>query len=223
MCAGDDGLRRDVKSMLAHDGADHSLIDAGEAGRAVDMFAAELLPDDAPAVPERIGPYSVRGVLGAGGMGVVYLAEQKNRQHPGIAQIFESGTTSAPGGAATYIAMEFVDGMSITEYAESARLDTMARVRLITELSQAVHHAHVRGVLHRDLKPSNVLVTAGGQVKVIDFGVARALDADDEATLATFTGQVIGTLAYMSPEQARGDIDAVDARTDVFAKSASAA
>ncbi|MEM7199216.1 MAG: serine/threonine-protein kinase [Planctomycetota bacterium] len=249
LCAGDEELRREVESMLSHDGTDHSLIDAGEAGHAVDVFAAELMPDDARSVPERIGPYAVRGVLGAGGMGVVYLAEQQQPQrtvaikvlrgspfetafarrfdreaellgrlqHPGIAQIFESGTTATAGGTATYIAMEYIDGSSITEHVENQRLDVMDRVLLATELIRAVHHAHLRGVLHRDLKPSNVLVTKDGLVKVIDFGVARALDSEDDATLATLTGQVIGTLAYMSPEQARGDTDAVDARTDVYA------
>ena len=138
-------------------------------------------------------------------------------QHPGIAQIFESGTTPGEHGSATYIAMEYVDGTSITEHAREHGLDTAARVRLLIDLVTAVHHAHMRGVLHRDLKPSNVLVTEDGRVKVIDFGVARALDSDRHSTLRTTTGQVIGTLAYMSPEQIAGDVDRVDSRTDVYA------
>ncbi|MEM7204481.1 MAG: bifunctional serine/threonine-protein kinase/formylglycine-generating enzyme family protein [Planctomycetota bacterium] len=139
-------------------------------------------------------------------------------QHPGIAQIFESGTTPGEHGATTYIAMEFVDGTPISHYVQHAKLDVTSRLQLLIELVRAVHHAHLRGVLHRDLKPSNVLATADGRVKVIDFGVARALDPDGEQlTQATLAGQIIGTPAYMSPEQARGDADKIDARTDVYA------
>lgn len=137
-------------------------------------------------------------------------------QHPGVAQIYESATLPSDQGGGTYIAMEFVDGKSIVDYVQWQRLDVLGRVRLLVELIHAVHHAHLRGVLHRDLKPSNVLVTNDGQIKVIDFGVARPLDADHDLTQPTQTGQVIGTLAYMSPEQVRGDISRIDARTDVY-------
>ncbi|MCP3917486.1 MAG: serine/threonine protein kinase, partial [bacterium] len=118
--------------------------------------------------------------------------------------------------AATYIAMEYVNGLPLSEHAGQRALDTRGRVQLLIDLSEAVHHAHLRGVIHRDLKPSNVLVTEEGQVKVIDFGVARALDADDDASLQTRTGQIVGTVAYMSPEQVRGAIDDIDARADVY-------
>lgn len=140
-------------------------------------------------------------------------------QHPGIAQIFQSGTTDVQYGdpASTYIAMELIDGVPITEYARRERLSVRQRIELLVDLIRAVHYAHLRGVLHRDLKPSNVLVNSEGQVKVIDFGIARALDDDPERTQATLAGQVVGTLAYMSPEQVCGDVDAIDARTDVFA------
>lgn len=137
-------------------------------------------------------------------------------QHPGIAQIFESGTVTE-GGGTTYIAMELVDGAPLTDFVRDRKLGIPAIVKILVDLVRAVHHAHLRGVLHRDLKPSNVLVTHEGRVKVIDFGVARPMDADHERTLQTMTGQVVGTLAYMSPEQATGKSAQVDARTDVYA------
>jgi formylglycine-generating enzyme required for sulfatase activity/tRNA A-37 threonylcarbamoyl transferase component Bud32 len=200
------------------------------------------------AAPERIGPYAVTGVIGAGAVGVVYRARQEKPrrevavkvlkaalqsdgqawrfereaellgrfQHAGIAQVFDSGTAELGGVPVTYIAMELVDGRPITEHVEGAPMSREARVRLLVELAEAVHHAHMRGVVHRDLKPSNVLVDRDGQVKVIDFGVARALDREHEATVETMTGQVIGTLAYMAPEQVRGELAEIDAHTDVY-------
>src|SRR6185436_16511190 len=86
------------------------------------------------------------------------------------------------------------------------------------KLADAVRHAHERGIIHRDLKPANVLVAAGGQPKVLDFGIARATGADmQRITVQTAHGQLMGTLAYMSPEQLRGRPDEVDARSDVYA------
>lgn len=138
-------------------------------------------------------------------------------QHPGIPHIFASGAATVGGSSVTYIAMEYVEGRPLTEHVHAAKLSVAERVRLLADLAEAVHYAHMRGVVHRDLKPSNVLVTPQGDVKVIDFGVARALDRGAEATLETVAGQVIGTLGYMSPEQVRGDIDRIDALSDVYA------
>ena len=141
-------------------------------------------------------------------------------QHAGIAQIHEFGTAELETGPALYIAMERVDGVPLQEYVASAQPELRQRVELLAELCDAIHHAHLRGVLHRDLKPSNVLVTAEGHPKVIDFGVARALEDDVEHWRATLAGEVVGTLAYMSPEQVRGDLEQLDARTDVYSLGA---
>ncbi|MFO1050790.1 MAG: tetratricopeptide repeat protein [Planctomycetota bacterium] len=137
---------------------------------------------------------------------------------PGIARIHEAGTT--PDGR-PWFAMELVEGEPITAHCTRARMGLADRIRLVEAVCRAVHHAHERGIVHRDLKPSNVLVRddAGRpRPKVIDFGVAKALESPLSERLArTEAGAIIGTPAYMSPEQARGDVDAVDARTDVHA------
>ncbi len=138
-------------------------------------------------------------------------------QHPCVARVFEFGAT--PRGR-PWLAMELVEGPAITEYCAARDLSLEERMRLAAEVARAVQHAHQRGVLHRDLKPSNVLVSEheGRPVpKVIDFGIAKALgDPLIEGALATRTGAVVGTPAYMSPEQLDGSPD-VDTRADVYA------
>lgn len=140
--------------------------------------------------------------------------------HDGIARIHEAGigrVESSTGiSEAPFIAMEFVEGVGICEHASLRELDLAARLTLLSRVADAVQHAHDRGVIHRDLKPTNILVTAEGRPKILDFGVARATTADG-ATLQTRTGQIIGTLPYMSPEQVRGSVEDIDARVDVYA------
>ncbi|MFT7667674.1 MAG: sulfatase activating formylglycine-generating enzyme [Planctomycetota bacterium] len=138
--------------------------------------------------------------------------------HPNIASVFEAGTADLGAGLQPFLAIEFVDGISITKYAEEHQLGVSACVELMVVLARAVHYAHENGVLHRDLKPENVLVSKDGEPCMLDFGVAT-MAADDENHLTmTATGQVIGTLAYMAPEQARGAN--LDARADQFALGA---
>ena len=139
-------------------------------------------------------------------------------RHPGIAQVYEAASHGDSGGL-PYFAMEYVPGAkTITRYASDRRLSTRQRLELFTKVCDAVHHGHQRGIIHRDLKPGNILVDESGQPKVIDFGVARATDADMTiATLQTDVGQLIGTLRYMSPEQCEGDAVEIDTRCDVYA------
>jgi WD40 repeat protein/tRNA A-37 threonylcarbamoyl transferase component Bud32 len=195
-------------------------------------------------------PFKLLGILGEGGCGIVYLAEQERpirrrvalkvikpgmdskqviarfeaeRQalalldHPNIAHIYDAGTTAA---GRPYFAMEYVEGVPITEHCDREKLDLRERLRLFLQVCSAVQHAHQKAIIHRDLKPSNILVTAHDDkplIKVIDFGIAKALAQPlTEQTLYTEQGQLIGTPDYMSPEQAEMDARGVDTRSDIY-------
>src|SRR5262245_36892375 len=135
--------------------------------------------------------------------------------HPGIAQIYEAGVAE---DGQPFFAMECIRGRPLDEYANRQGLDLAARAGLVARVADAVQHAHDRGVIHRDLKPANILVDEAGQPKVLDFGVARVIDADLlTAAGLTRTGQLLGTPNYMSPEQVTGDPAAIDRRADVYA------
>jgi serine/threonine protein kinase len=215
------------------------------------LEALGLLGGDAHEGPARVGPFTIVGKLGQGGMGEVFLGQQAypvrrmvavkvmrggahagslmkrfeaERQalatlnHPGIAQVLEAGTDEQ---GQPWFAMEYVDGPKITDYCDEHGLDLDARIELFLQVCNAVADAHANGILHRDLKPGNVLVTErGGRplVKVIDFGLAKATEVSDlDASLLTETGQLLGTPAYMSPEQAGALPGRIDPRTDVYA------
>ncbi|MGY8753388.1 MAG: serine/threonine protein kinase [Phycisphaerales bacterium] len=139
--------------------------------------------------------------------------------HPNIAQIFEAGTWQNENGENPFFAMEYIPGaMGIVQYAEKRDLPIHERLELFRKICDAVHHGHQKGVIHRDLKPDNILVDSNGEPKIIDFGVARATDADlAVTTMQTTMGQLIGTLQYMSPEQCDADPDRIDTRSDVYA------
>lgn len=159
-------------------------------------------------------------------------------QHAGIAQIFEAGIADTALGDQPFLVMELVEGDPLDVAAESHDLTTNQRLELLARVCDAVQHAHQKGVIHRDLKPSNVLVmrsdadlnsgrtptgTAAnhdvvGQPKVLDFGIARMTDSDMQTvTVQTEVGQLVGTLAYMSPEQVTGKSTDLDTRCDVYA------
>jgi eukaryotic-like serine/threonine-protein kinase len=137
-------------------------------------------------------------------------------QHPGIAQVYEAGTADTGFGPQPYFAMEFIAGVGLLEYVAAQRLNTRRRLELMIQICEAVNHAHQRGIIHRDLKPGNILVDAAGQPKVLDFGVARLADKDEPGAHWTNSGELVGTLAYMSPEQALADPLEIDTRSDVY-------
>ena len=137
-------------------------------------------------------------------------------QHPGIAQVYQAGIVESPLGPQPYFAMELVRGRRLDEYVRTRQLSLTERLSLVAEIADAVQHAHHRGVIHRDLKPANILVTEAGHPKILDFGVARAVQADLES-VQTMPGEVVGTMSYMSPEQVAGDLMELDTRSDVYA------
>ena len=137
--------------------------------------------------------------------------------HPNIARVLEAGTTTA---GQPYFVMDLVEGEPVTLYCDSKRLTPRERLELFIPICQAIQHAHQKGIIHRDIKPTNVLITLREDKpvpKVIDFGVSKALNQNlTEQTLFTQLGSVVGTLEYMSPEQAGMDSGGIDTRSDVY-------
>ena len=135
--------------------------------------------------------------------------------HPGIARVYSAGIGDGDREP-PWLAMEFIEGEDLRSHARSKAFSPAAIAALVAEVCDAVEHAHQRGIVHRDLKPSNILVDSTGRPRILDFGVSRMLSPDPQESRMTSTGQVVGTLPYMSPEQAEGG-ESVDTRSDVYA------
>ena len=240
LAAGDPALRDEVRELLRADAAGMNPLDA--------LPAAARQAIQSPSLGEFVGRYKLMSMLGQGGMGVVYAAEQEEPvhrkaavkilrsdfsgpreqarfeaehqalamlSHPNIAQVYDGGTANGH----LFIAMEYVEGSVFNKACDEQKLPVRDRIRLFSQVCDAVQHAHQRGVIHRDLKPSNVLVTGAGDraiPKVIDFGIAKGIGVRlSSESIQTRAGTLLGTPEYMSPEQAMsGDIDT---RSDVYA------
>lgn len=193
-----------------------------------------------------LGDYELLSEIDRGGMGTVYKARQNSLrrivavkimnsgrfasdedlrrfrieaeasaklQHPNIVAVYEVGNQDSQH----FIAMEFVEGTSLSEFIRNQRITSRKAATIAHSLAVATQHAHENGILHRDLKPSNVLIGHSGIIKITDFGLAKRLDEDSSLT---GTGQILGTPSYMSPEQANGKQGNVTAETDVYSLGA---
>lgn len=263
-CGGEAALRAELEALLAEDASGTKGVLATPASHLM-----EASDDADEPVPERLGPFRIVRVLGEGGMGRVYEAEQDSPRrtvalkviqpgvmsrsalrrfeleaqvlaglkHPGIAQIHQTGSvpqgSDADAPPRPYFAMEMVRGPGLMEFARTRQLGMREKLAVLAKIADAVQHAHQRGVIHRDLKPANILVedapegvrdetaTASGvsaQPKILDFGIARLIDREQgSASMRTEAGALVGTLAYMSPEQVEADPTKIDTRSDVYA------
>src|SRR3954464_3164157 len=132
--------------------------------------------------------------------------------HPTIVAVYDTGEAETPNGPLPYIVMEFVEGVTLRDIVHAdGPMEPRRAIEVIADACQALNFSHQHGIIHRDVKPANIMISRAGAVKVMDFGIARAL-ADSSSV--TQTAAVIGTAQYLSPEQARGE--SVDARSDVY-------
>jgi serine/threonine protein kinase len=247
-CAGDDALRREVRELLAVSTPEGFETSAAAANALTDIDLATPV-----LTGRRIGAYEIHERIGVGGMGEVYRAsdtklrrdvaikvlppifavdrdrlvrfEREARMlaalnHPHIATIY--GTELLDGSEA--LVLELVEGPTLAERVAHGPLSIKEALGIAHQIAEALEAAHDQGIIHRDLKPANIKFTRSGDVKVLDFGLAKAFAGDksspDLSHLATVTatevgGTILGTPSYMSPEQARGQ--AIDKRTDIWA------
>ncbi len=239
MCGDDDDLMNDVLEMLAEDARANPLLDASLSETA--LAALDFGPLRS-LIQQQIGPYRLLELLGEGGMGVVYLAERTDiggkvaikllrdawlspmrRQrfrieqltlaqlnHPSIARIYDSNTLE---DGTPWFVMEYAVGLPLTDHWSRHGGSVRACLLLMLRVCEAVQYAHSHAIIHRDLKPSNILVSDAGEVKLLDFGIAKQLNAEE--TDRTVTGLRMMTLAYAAPEQLAGG--AVGVYSDVYA------
>lgn len=241
-CAGDEALRQQIEAMLQADAKSHSLLDTPIAH--LRTVAPETDDESPAQFDGRIiGPYQILHELGRGGMGAVYLAERVDvalraalkivvgdlassdhrarfllerrvlaqLKHPGIASFLDAGVLE---DGTPWFAMELVDGEPLNSYCDREQLSIAERLTLFEGVLEAVAYAHSNFIVHRDLKHSNVLVTAAGEAKLLDFGVARLLESEQEDANLTRTGIAPMTPDFASPEQILGE--AVGPVTDVY-------
>ncbi len=201
---------------------------------------------DGGPLPDAFAGYEILRELHRGGQGIVYQAMQKSTKrkvaikvllegrhadkstrrrfereielvaqlkHPNIVEVFHAGEDAE---GRQFCVMDYIRGLPLDQYVRAKKLSLEEALAIYSKVCEAVSYAHQRGVIHRDLKPSNILVDSDGTPKVLDFGLAKQL-AGPQDTALSLTGHVMGTLPYLSPEQARGNPDEIDIRTDVYA------
>ena len=240
-CAGDEEMRREVESLLTHDGASERYIAEALAGTARSLFESKSIKPGTT-----VEDYEIVKLIGAGGMGEVYQArdsrlsrnvaikvlpsflthdadrlrrfEQEARaaaalNHPNIVAVYQMGFYEG----APYLVSELLEGDTLRGITKQAPLPWREAVEYGVQIARGLAAAHGKGITHRDLKPENLFVTNGGHVKILDFGIAKLTDptSSDHPGTGSEPGLVMGTVGYMSPEQIRGQ--PTDYRADFFA------
>lgn len=245
VCVQDGNLRREVGSLIAAYESSSGLLDEGAVTLAMRVLGSEPEPSMAG---QEVGPYKVLSALGRGGMGTVYLAENRRvnkkvalkflssesltdnwakRQlireaqsvamldHPNICAVYDFEEI----GEHSFIVMQYIEGQTLSDLIRNKSLKPGQMVNLAQQIANALADAHAHGIIHRDVKPKNIMVTPAEQVKVLDFGLAKTIqknleDATESVSQLSRDRLLAGTIAYMSPEQLRGD--KLDYRTDIF-------
>jgi eukaryotic-like serine/threonine-protein kinase len=247
-CGGDPAMLREAESLLAHATKADEFLSASALELAAYRFATE---PSRFGIGDRVGPYDIRGLIGAGGMGQVYHAKDTKLgrdvalkilpdifagdparaarlrreaqvlaalNHPHIGTIY--GLDDVDGQI--FLVLELIDGKTLAQRIKKKPLPLDQALPIARQIAEALEAAHEKGIVHRDLKPANVAITKDGLVKVLDFGLAKANDSSvvpaveaTEASALTEVGLIIGTAAYLSPEQAHGQ--PADKRSDMWA------
>src|SRR5262245_55933712 len=245
-CEGDESLRRYVESLLRADEAADRFIEEPVVTLAADVLAGR---QGLALAGQGISHYNILSRLGAGGMGEVYLAEdlklerkvaikflppafmsdEQSRKrllrearaaaaldHPNICTIYEVGEEAGR----SFIVMQYIEGETLAEQSKRERLELSEALAIATQVAEALQEAHQHWIIHRDIKPQNVMLALRGQIKVLDFGLAKVVrdrvvaPETDTSSLMSTPGTIVGTVPYMSPEQVRGE--RLDVRSDIF-------